>query len=238
MMNTIIAFLMFLNLLLPTDLTYARIGSDAVLYDFKDGAYVEVTVLPPTFYVAVLNENEDGYNLVSYMDVTGFMKADAMEKVGFTPKTKYADCAFSVSNDGQGANLRSSPVRGDNVIVVMPSGSGGKIVGTAAGDELISGAGESWYYVRYENGSNVTFGYVYGAHVAAEAFGEGSDESLPPHENDTTEEREQPVFELSPPLQIVLIVSLCLPVVLCVFMLRKKRKPTATDDAPTPDEKS
>lgn len=236
MMNTLISFLISLSLFLPTDLTYARIKSGAALCDFIGGEYVETAVLPPTFYVAVLKENDDGYCLVSYMDVTGFVKAEALEKVDFTPKTKYADCGFTVSNDSQPANLRSTPSRGDNVVAVMPNGAVGKVIGTAVGDELISGAGGIWYYVRYENGGTLTYGYVYNAHITAEPFGTGSDEREPQKDGGIQDEREQSAFELSPPLQIVLIVALCLPVVLCAFMLRKKKSPKK--DSPKTDSQA
>lgn len=235
MMKVILTVIAALSVMLPTDLTYAKIGDGAVLFDCVDSSYVEIAALPETYYVALLHENDDGYFLVSYMDVVGYVKSGDVDKVDYTPKTKYADRAFYVDNDSQPANLRRSPKKEDgNIVAVMPSGSGGKVIGTIAGDELISGAGNDWYYVRFENGGEITFGYVYAAHVSASGADANDGEKEAENEQEIATEKEPSVFVPSAPLRIVLICALCLPVVVCAFMLRKKR----TDESDKQEQNS
>ena len=210
---------------LPLDVKYACMENGATLYDYDGSAYTQIARLPSSYYVAVLKESDDGYLLVGYLDTTGYIKASELSKVDFIPKDKYAAARFTVSNDSQPANLRARPDKSADVVAVMPNNGSGTVVGTTEGSELIAGAGKKWYYVRFESGENVTFGYVYSAHVTAESFGVSSGEREPSPTDSGTEKQEgQPLIEMSLPLRIVIISVLCLPVLAALFMLRPKKK--------------
>ncbi|MCI9031797.1 MAG: SH3 domain-containing protein [Clostridia bacterium] len=224
-MLKIVSIIISFLALLPLDVKYACMENGATLYSYDGSKYTELARLPSSYYVAVLKESDDGYLLVSYLDTTGYIKASELSRVDFTPKQKYASARFTVSNDSQPANLRARPDKSSQIVAVMPDNARGTIIGTISGSELIAGAGKTWYYVRYENGETVSFGYAYSAHLNAESFGTNSGEREPEKTDGNKETQEgQPVFEMSLPLRIILISVLCLPVFAALFMLRPKKK--------------
>lgn len=219
---------------LPTEIDYACMEQGATLFNYADGAYTAVADLPSTYFVAVIKDNEDGYSLVSYMDVSGYVETAKLNKVDFTPKYKYADVAFTVSNDSQPANLRSEPdSTQDNVLAVMPDKGTGKVIGSIQGNQLIAGATNTWYYVRYENEGGFTYGYVYGAHVKPVVFDKNSYEREETQTGGIENEQERPTVEMSLPVQVLIIGVLCLPVLFIMLMMfssKKKRVPRHMDD--------
>ncbi len=224
-MCKILSLIFSLAMILPLDVKYACMEKGATLYSYDGSEYTELARLPGSYYVAVLKESDDGYLLVSYLDITGYIKESELSKVDYVPKEKYASARFTVSNDSQPANLRARPDKDAEVLAVMPNRGSGTLVGTCEGSELISGAGKRWYYVRFENGDNTVFGYVYSAHVSAESFGTNSGEREPASAGEGKDKQEgQPAFEMSLPLRIILISALCLPVLAALFMLRPKKK--------------
>ena len=213
---------------LPVDLDYACMERGATLYERTGGVYRELAVLPPTYFVAVLETGGDGYCLVSYLDISGYMKESELKRVDFVPKTKYAQSRFTVTNDSQPANLRALPFRESEVSSVMDSGGGGRVIGYRDGDELIKGAGKRWYYVRYERGGDFVYGYVYSAHVTPEPFGVNSGERETPQVSDPAYTQDPPTVELSPAAVAVITPALWLPL-LAVLLMLKPRK----DDSPS-----
>lgn len=229
-MVKILALLSALALILPVNVQYACMEDGATLYNYSDGAYVAVADLPDTYFVAVIKNNDDGYSLVNYMDISGYVKTSDIRAVDFTPKYKYADVTFTVANDSQPANLRSRPDHLDNsnVLCVMPNGGSGKVIGSVEGSALIANAGKIWYYVRYENGSDFTYGYVYYAHVAEVNFPQNSYEREEVKDSGIENGQTQPAMEMSLPVQILLIIVLCLPVAVIMLMMfssKQKRTP-------------
>lgn len=209
---------------LPTDVPYAKIGSGTVLYIRENDVYTEAFTLPQSYYVAVISENEDGYSLVSYLSVTGYAPTSSLSKVDFIPKEKYSKATFTVDNDSQPANLRARAQKDATVLAVMPSGAGGTVLGKTRGDELISGAGSTWYYVRYEDGGQFTYGYAYAPHISAQDFGTASTEAEPSESSAMQNGQDAPKAELSLPVRIVIIIALCIPVAVAAFMLRPRKK--------------
>lgn len=224
-MIKLFSFLAALSLFaLPTDVGYARIESGALLYRLSDGVYTKVCTLPEGYHVAVISETDDSHFLVSYADITGYIQSADLKQIDGIPKQKYADCRYLVDNDSQPANLRSRPNKDGEIVCVMPSGSGGKIIGTIEGDELIGGAGKLWYYVRYEEGNNITYGYAYCAHISAEGFGVCSSEVEPKAESAVQNGQDKPKSEMSLPVKILIISALCAPLVVVACLLRPKKK--------------
>ena len=219
----------------PQSAKYACMEKGATLYTLTESGYEQTAFLPATYFVTVVKDAGDGYSLVSYLDVVGYMKNDELSGVDFFPKVKYASARFTVSNDSQPANLRLRPGKDSPVSEVMPSGESGTAIGTIEGDELISGAGGKWYYVRYESGGEYRYGYVYGAHVSVEAFGENTFEAEPSPPSHVTEKQEPSYSGLSLPLQTVLIVCLCTPVTVGAFMLRRKPNKAARPESEQPN---
>ena len=224
-MSKFLSLIFAAAMFLPTDVTFACMENGARLYALENGRYREIAELPPSYYVAVLKDEEDGYALVSYLDVVGYVKADELKKVDFVPKDRHSKATFVVDNDSQPANLRSLPdSKTGNIVCVLPSAASGSVIGHIEGSELISGAGKRWYYVRYDDGDKGVYGYVYSAHIRKVEYGKSSGEREPQSESGTETQQGRPVSEMSLPVKIVLIVSLCLPVVGAMFMLRPKKR--------------
>lgn len=192
---------------------------------FKNGAqYEPATSLPATYFVAVIeNENADGYLKVSYLDITGYVRAADVEKVDYEPKFKYAEPSLLTFVEGSTTYLRSRPFSNGNssVIADVPSDKSLVYYGTVDGDELYTGAGNKWYYVRYNDADGeMLYGYLYSAHAR----------SVQPIKDNTIEKVEPPPDTTPPPVKpgeaglpkgvsAAIIACLSLPAVGIMFYL-------------------
>jgi|GEM_PF-1048039 len=228
-------------------LDYGIIKSEAVLMGKNDGAYFPITTLPENYFAVLLGEaDENGYIPVSYLDVTGYLKRDAVEAVDYEPKYKYAENnSLTVENDGHPVNVRSSPDHTlDNVITEAPAGSKLYYYGTSSGTAQVEVLGDAWYYVKVVSDGETKRGYVYSLYVKAEPIPENviekveptadnTDESLDPGKDSSTEtpgEKDPDGFTLTSTREIIIVISLCLPVILIMYLLFKQPPKKMRDD--------
>lgn len=228
-------------------LDYGIIKSGALLMGKNDGCYFPITTLPENYFAALLGEeNENGYIPVSYLDVTGYLKKDAVDAVNYEPKYKYAENnSLTVENDGHPVNVRSSPDHTlDNVIAEAQAGSKLYYYGTCSGTAQVEALGETWYYVKIVSDGETKRGYVYSLYAKAEPIPENviekveppavnPDEDLNPGGNAATEtpgEKDPDGFTLTNTHEIIIVVSLCLPVILIMYLLFKQPSKKMRDE--------
>ncbi|MCH5158934.1 MAG: SH3 domain-containing protein [Clostridiales bacterium] len=208
-------------------LTFFLMPTPTVLYN----ANLEPIVTLPASYFVVQTDGEapSGYIAVMYDDLIGFVKESAVEKVDFRPVTKFEKTVrFTVNNDGQPVNMRSSPGKSGAVISVLPDGKSGRCYGYIDGQQLIAGAGEKWYYVEIDG----IRGYCYSAHVTVDATPvniiEKEEDDPPTLPTDALPE--EPEGDLPPTSVIILIVALCVPVpFIMIYMFRSPKNKDKRD---------
>lgn len=210
-----------------TALTFFFMPAQTILYSQELTPIVSL----PTGYFVLQNSDSapEGYIAVAYDDLTGYVRADSVQAVDYTPVTKFElTVRFRCNNDGQPVNLRAEPFRSAPILSVLAPTDSGRCYGTITGDTLISGAGAVWYYVNV----NGTRGYCYSAHVDVDA--------TPPNviEKEQLPEPEQPANTEPQPTEeqqsvswitaLIFIIALCIPVPFIMFYLF--RKPKASDE--------
>lgn len=204
-------------------LTFFFMPSQTMLYN---SALEEVVFLPAGYFVLQSDATApDGYIRVTYDDLDGYVRADHVIAVDYTPVTKYELTAkFTCNNDGQSVRLRAAPKKNAEVIDVLNSSASGRLYGSIHGEALIDGAGTEWYYVA----ANGKRGYVYYAHVKADDIPpniiEKEPEDPPP---DTPTDTTPQITEddgMPTTAAIIFIVALCIPVPFIMYYLFKKPK--------------
>ncbi|MDE7405790.1 MAG: SH3 domain-containing protein [Clostridiales bacterium] len=204
-------------------LTFFFMPSQTMLYD---SAMQEVVNLPAGYFVLQSDsEAPDGYIKVTYADLDGYVKADDVQAVDYTPVTKYELTAtFTCDNDGQPVRLRAAPKKSAEVLDLLGSSAKGRLYGSVTGEALIKDAGTDWYYVSIEGKR----GYVYYAHVKADDIPPNIIEKEPttPADAPATKEPKKSDDEIGMPTTaaIIFIVALCIPVPFIMFYLFKKPK--------------
>lgn len=188
---------------------------------------VPVTTLPESYFVAILGEDENRYE-VSYLDVTGYVEKDKVTLVDYEPLYKYHERGFiTLSNDGHDVNVRSAPSaeRGE-VDAVLKSGDKLFYYGTVEGDAQVEAVGNAWYFVRYYDLSGeARRGYVYSLYASAEAIPKNTIEVVrPPDESEDVVLTQPESFILPVDKEAMIVVALCLPVVIVTFLLFHERK--------------
>ena len=206
------------------DLNYALIGENATLYAYSGNGYFAVTTLPKTYFVVILGER-DGYFRVSYLDIEGYVPANAVTAVDYTPKNKYAqNTALNLNNDGHQINFRSSPKAGDNVLQTLDSGTTLYYYGSVNGETQNENIGSLWYYARaYTPDGETLRGYVYSLYATAQPI---VDNIIEPEDEKLNNELSSPpqAFNDNQTRETVIIVSLCLPVLAVGYLLFRKEK--------------
>ncbi len=203
-------------------LTFFLMPAPTVLYD---NDLAPVVTLPAGYFVLQTDgDAPNGYLAVIYDDLTGYVSEDAVRAVDYRPVTKYETTVrFRVNNDGQPINLRSAPRKGAKILTVLGDGESGRCYGAIEGEQLIAGAGETWYYVAVGNER----GYCYGAHVSVDVTPPNIIEKEEPEQEPTAPTDAPPeteTSELPPTSVIILIVALCVPVPFIMIYLFRARK--------------
>ncbi len=204
-----------------TALTFFLMPAQTTLYNTA----MEKVVQLPAGYFVLQNDGAapDGYISVLYDDIGGYVKADAVQVVDYTPVTKYElTVKFRCDNDGQPVNLRAAPRKDAEILTVLDKNGGGRCYGGINGDALIAGADNVWYYVN----ANGVRGYCYYAHVKVDPTPPNIIEKEPdPSQPTVTEpsEEEKPK-SMSWIAAVIFIIALCIPVPFIMFYLFRKPK--------------
>lgn len=192
---------------------YALIGEGAILYNDTQMSKA-ITTLPSGYFVIILGDGGEGSYRVSYLDIDGYISKGAVELVDYEPKYKYATATFSVNNDGQPANIRSTPDHtASNIVTSLSPNSGGIYYGTVQGTALIPEVGDLWYYVRYSS-QPYRYGYIYKSQV-----------TVTPIEANVIErvEEETPTTQTpSEGISYVIVAALTIPAIIIMLFVFKK----------------
>lgn len=205
-----------------TALTFFLMPAPTTLYDAELNPIVEL----PTGYFVMQREMSapDGYLSVIYDDLGGYVKAEDVQAVDYTPVTKYeTTVTFTCDNDGQPVNLRASPRKNAQIIATLEKSAKGHCYGSIEGDALIADANRLWYYVNIDGKR----GYCYYAHVKVSPTPPNIIEKEEPDSSTPTTTEPTDIKEpqsMSGVAAIIFIVALCIPVPFIMFYLFRKPK--------------
>lgn len=147
---------------------YARIMyNDVYLYknpvDIDDYSNVLFT-LPRTYFVRLIENADNDFYKVNYLDFTGFVKKERVQAIVGTPNNKYlSNISFRIFSE-QSRDLRSEPTTSggsSHQVTYIPLYSRNlTYYGEIHGDALIEERTDIWYYVKYTTDKDY-YGYVY-----------------------------------------------------------------------------
>ncbi|MBR2988939.1 MAG: hypothetical protein IKC64_04355 [Clostridia bacterium] len=207
-------------------INYALIGQNAVLYREIGGELSPVTSLPSSYFVALLGEENDGFFRVSYLDIDGFMQSSDIELVDYTPKFKYAENAqLTVTNDGHPVNFRATPTSTGKVLATINSGDTLYYYGQVSGEASNELIGNTWYYARYIRSDGTSlYGYIYSLYSLASPVPPNDIVAESPPSQTVTPNVSSSGFSSGQTREIVIIVSLCLPVLAIAYLIFRNEK--------------
>lgn len=146
---------------------YAKIVTNEcyLLKDYQnlDSKYF---LLEPTYFVKVLEETNNKYYKVEYLDFEGYVEKSNINFVEEYPENPYlSGITFDIYSLGN-VCLRTSPETLDddkNILCTIPSGTKNLLYyGKISGEEAIDGLGNIWYYAAFQDEhKNVFKGYIY-----------------------------------------------------------------------------
>ena len=201
---------------------YALIEEGCFLYA-DENLSEKTTSLPSSYFVTVLNEKDDVYE-VAFCSISGFVSSSSVTVVDYVPKSKYPTLnTHKVYNDGNTVTLRDKPNhQNGEVVQKLSDGETVTYYGTIEGSKQIEQLSSTWYYVR-TNGENPVYGYVYSLYF-----------SPPPLPKNDTSAQDEPTsgqistsIEFSSNGKYVVIVALCIPVIILLYILFKGSKKNA-----------
>ena len=143
---------------------FAQIQTENVFL-FEDKGTKPLFEIPNTFYVNLLEDENEGYYKARYMNVVGYVRANEIQCVNEYPAVPYLDYVNFRILAEQSAELRSEPSRSkglNSLITELPLYETNFVYyGKIEGDEVVPAKGTEWYYVSYTKNSVTQYGYVY-----------------------------------------------------------------------------
>ena len=225
------------------DTYYARIMYDEV-YLYKAPIEVEdysniYFSLPRTYFVELLESSNNQFYKVNYLSFTGYVKKDVVQTIVGKPITPYLENQnFRVYSE-QSRDMRSEPSTlsgSSSQIVYIPLYSRNlTYYGTIRGEQLVDGRTNIWYYCKYLDGTSSTMGFLYSLFC----------DKLTniPTNTEILEIRTEPIFvekentgaistiNFSSPTQILIVVAVCMPCLLIIYLLFKPTKITNKENS-------
>lgn len=214
---------------------YARITKSNIAF-YKEPLVSNDNILfypEITYFVELLAPQENSFYKVRYMETEGYILASDLVFVSGEPQNPYpTNIGLKVLASG-GINLRSSPVASQgpfNVLCALPFlESNLKYIGKTYGEEYAPAMGDTWYYCTYISGQENINGYLYSVYCYPLADIARNTEELQivdqpyfPEETATTQTSQTDrISSLPMPVQILLVVVVCLPCILIVYLLFK-----------------
>lgn len=217
------------------------LASNVKLYRSTNGSE-DVTniffVIPQSYFVEISYCSNENYYNARYQDITGYVKKQEVKCISGIPDTPFATASFRVFIPG-GIDLRSSPSQSEGLNSVTKINfleTNLKYYGSIDGEEAISYKSTTWYFCKYIRGEEEIFGYVYSAYcdlltsipVNTEVVEYIEEPSF--SINTSTNPSQEPIDainSLPTTTQIIIIVAVCLPCVVIIYLLFKPTKITA-----------
>lgn len=197
--------------------TYAYLPNSAPLLD---SAGEIICNLPASYFTVIEGDETNGKYPVSYLDLSGYILSQNLEITDYEPVTKFAALSARPDNDGMAVNLRDKPdSQNGKVLVSVPADATLTLYGGKEGNELFSGAGSLWQYVRYNAGAITYYGYVYSAQLSCDAVKPNVIEKVERPAADKPIEETPADINVSRIGNIILAVALCVPAVIIMLVL-------------------
>lgn len=229
----------FTNLIYAsTTSVYARITANNVyLYSqpINTDSY-KLFAVPISFFVELTGnagDSEDLFYSAKYIDMSGYVKKGDVSAVQGVPTSPYASSLSFRVFSPSGLDLRSSPssLTPFNIVINVPYLETSLIYyGTCAGEEMISQKGSDWYYCKYISNNSKYYGFLYSALCDLLPKIPTNSENLPAYEGELfaqpiTEPLNQTnTLDLSNWLKAIIVVAICLPCFLIIYLLFKPTK--------------
>jgi len=213
--------------------SYALITAEnAVLYrqtaplDTPEGRFFR---LPMTYFVEILDslpQAETGTLRVKYDGVTGYVKAEDVAPVDYTPRSLYPQgLKLHFNVDAPSLYLRARPIsNAAQVIAVIPSDTRDvRYYNTVSGD-VAGGTGE-WFFVRVlgEEGE-LLYGYVSAAYCVVDTAIDPENDTSAVPVTVTPGPNPDPNGEPADMILVLLIAAISIPAVITVFLVFRPRK--------------
>ncbi len=193
------------KLLASSTTQYGLIGEGAQLLDQN---FNVITSLPPTYFVIILSEVGDYYS-VEYSDLSGYVLKSKISPIDYEPKIKFGLAYFTAKNDTHPVNIRQSPTSSSPIIDYIADGESTLYYGAVSGEALIASAGNTWYYVRYNN----KYGYVYSVQGVVQEFEVNPGDRVEQPKNISDKKENSGLSDW------VFILLLCVPAVIIMLAL-------------------
>ena len=202
-------------------LYYGKIKSEGVLFYRnieEDGAFE----LPYSYFVEVLDVENDEFYKVIYKDIEGYVKKEEVSLMSGQPNTPYFNQTVSSYVEFP---LYLKPETSSTEIVDCKKAQSFNFYGKIEGEE-VKETNTSWFYCSTNIDDEMKYGYIYSGIV--------EDEIKIPINNETFEIVSEEVFTaltngeqfsaLSVGTKILLIISIAVPSVFIIFFLIKPTK--------------
>ncbi len=205
-----------------TNPAYARIIKEDT-YIYKEQACNTVMFeLPNTYFVKLLDYKNNIYK-VEYCGIIGYVKEGGLQPVVGTPKKPFMDKATFRIFSSDGAVLRNTPTKTSTITTTLPIDKAIVYLGSVVGEELIYNRGNVWYYAVYTKNNETCTGYVYAGLCDMLTNVDVNTESLDSCDNPFVSNSESYIqyLQQNDTIKTLLIVAVCLPSVMLVYLLFK-----------------
>lgn len=210
------------------EIIYARILTNNVCFYSAPSDSSALFYIPNSYFVQLLDNAGENYYTARYSDLFGYVKKSEVTPVVGTPITPYAEkLSFRVISLN-GLELRSVPRSSSPFEIVdnVPYLETDLVYyGQMAGDSLVPECTNIWYYCKYLDGTTSSMGYLYSLFC--------DKLTTIPTNTEVMEVRTEPIFveeensgttstlNFSSPTQILIVVAVCLPCLLIIYLLFK-----------------
>lgn len=192
--------------------------------------------IPQSYYIEIDKCDNNLFFSARYIDVYGYVKKADVQCVNGIPETPFANATFRVFVPG-GIELRSSPTQSQGLNTIEQIGyleTSLKFYGEIEGEEAITNRTSTWFFCKYIKSGKESFGYVYNAFCDSLTEIPANTEPLeyidePDFAVDasTTPADGDAMGSLPSVTQIIIIVAVCLPCLVIIYLLFRPTKITA-----------
>ncbi len=174
-------------------------------------------LLEESYFVNVINTENDNYYYVNYLNLTGYVKKNDIELVSQQISSPYLkDIKFDIVKD---CFLYLEPKNNNNsqILPLSPQNSI-SYYGKIYGDEISQNSGNVWYYCVIANNENSLYGYIHSSYTNNLSPIVHNTEYSSKYINKT---QVNSLLNLNLSSQTIIIISISLPVFILLIILLK-----------------
>ena len=220
------------------EIIYARITTNNVCFYSAPNDSSALFYLPNSYFVQLLDNASEYFYSARYLDLYGYVKKSEITVVKGTPLTPFAEkISFRVISLN-GLELRSAPKSNSpfEILDTVPFLESDLVYyGNMIGEAMVPECTNVWYYCKYLDGTSSTMGFLYSLFC----------DKLTniPTNTEILEIRTEPIFvekentgaistiNFSSPTQILIVVAVCMPCLLIIYLLFKPTKITNKENS-------